>query len=175
MGWLKEGGARRPISRVLFAIGSARPMGRWPFIWDVRCRTPRATYPGGGAESRRAREEPAAPTWSCSGWGLPCRLRCRRRGALLPHPFTLAPPTNRGSAGRAVCFLWHFPWGFPRRALPGTHFPWSPDFPRLGSTRERWRGHPAIWPLRAKPPRRSGQDVAGGRQACRHSRHRRSR
>ena len=30
---------------------------------------------------------------------------------------------------RAVCFLWHFPWGRPRRALPGTVFPWSPDFP----------------------------------------------
>ena len=29
----------------------------------------------------------------------------------------------------AVCFLWHFPWGRPRRALPGTVFPWSPDFP----------------------------------------------
>src|SRR5262249_43377919 len=24
---------------------------------------------------------------------------------------------------------WHFPWGCPRRALPGTVFPWSPDFP----------------------------------------------
>ena len=32
----------------------------------------------------------AAPIWSCSRWGLPCHLRCRRRGALLPHPFTLA-------------------------------------------------------------------------------------
>src|SRR5436190_7370037 len=33
---------------------------------------------------------PAAPTWSCSRWGFPCRRRCRRRGALLPHHFTLA-------------------------------------------------------------------------------------
>ncbi len=31
----------------------------------------------------------------------------------------------------AVCFLWHFPWGRPRRALPGTVFSWSPDFPLL--------------------------------------------
>ena len=30
-----------------------------------------------------------APTWSCSRWGLPCHPRCRGRGALLPHPFTL--------------------------------------------------------------------------------------
>src|SRR3954454_10467547 len=34
---------------------------------------------------------PAAPTWSCSRWGLPCRRRCRQRGALLPHLFTLTP------------------------------------------------------------------------------------
>ena len=33
--------------------------------------------------------------------------------------------------GEEVCFLLHFPWGHPRRALPGTVFPWSPDFPPL--------------------------------------------
>ena len=71
---------------------------------------------------------PAAPTWSCSRWGFPCRRRCRRRGALLPHRFTLAArPVFRD--GPAVYFLWHFPWGRPRRALPGTVPPWSPDFP----------------------------------------------
>ena len=32
---------------------------------------------------------PTVPTWSCSRWGLPCRPRCRGRGALLPHRFTL--------------------------------------------------------------------------------------
>jgi hypothetical protein len=31
----------------------------------------------------------AVPIWSCSRWGLPCHLRYRRRGALLPHLFTL--------------------------------------------------------------------------------------
>ena len=30
------------------------------------------------------------PIWSCSRWGLPCRECCHSRGALLPHPFTLA-------------------------------------------------------------------------------------
>ena len=49
--------------------------------------------------------ERAVPIRSCSGWGLPCR-RCRqRRGALLPHPFTLAPPApfarNRAPESRA--------------------------------------------------------------------------
>ena len=35
---------------------------------------------------------------------------------LLHRVFTLTlSPCNK-----AVCFLWHFPWGCPRRALPGT-------------------------------------------------------
>ncbi len=44
---------------------------------------------------------PAAPTWSCSRWGFPCRRRCRRRGALLPHRFTLAarPACRRRGGG----------------------------------------------------------------------------
>ena len=38
-----------------------------------------------------------------------------RRGALLPHLFTLTPPptpgprSGDGVGGGAVCFLWHFP------------------------------------------------------------------
>src|SRR5689334_1894370 len=39
---------RRPVSRVL------SPCGGWPFLWDARCRAPRATDPGGGAETRFA-------------------------------------------------------------------------------------------------------------------------
>jgi hypothetical protein len=57
-------------------------------------------------------EPRAVPIRSCSRWGLPCRLRCRRRGALLPHRFTLTarslPSAERD--GAAVCSLWHFPW-----------------------------------------------------------------
>jgi len=88
---------------------------------------------------------PAAPTWSCSRWGFPCRRRCRRRGALLPHRFTLAArPVFRD--GPAVYFLWHFPWGRPRRALPGTVPPWSPDFPPSSRYLARAEsGHPTVW------------------------------
>jgi hypothetical protein len=43
---------------------------------------------------------------------------------------------------RAVCFLWHFPWGRPRRPLAGTVFPWSPDFPPLSCDSS---GRPAVW------------------------------
>jgi hypothetical protein len=44
--------------------------------------------------SRRS-ELRAVPIRSCSRWGLPCRLRCRRRGALLPHRFTLTAPSSQ--------------------------------------------------------------------------------
>jgi len=41
----------------------------------------------------------AVPIRSCSRCGLPCRFRCRTRGALLPHLFTLtAPSPRRGKA-----------------------------------------------------------------------------
>ena len=61
-----------------------------------------------------------APIRSCSRWGLPCRFGCPSRGALLPHRFTHAcRPLPDPSA---VCFLWHCPWGHPRRVLPGTAF-----------------------------------------------------
>ena len=97
----------------------------WPFIWGVRCRTPRRDLPGRRCGNPPAGLRPrAAPIRSCSRWGLPCHQRYRRRGALLPHPFTLAV-----SEDMAVCSLWHFPWGRPRRPLAGTVFPWSPDFP----------------------------------------------
>jgi len=47
--------------------------------------------PGQRAES----SSDAVPIWSCSRRGLPCRLRCRRRGALLPHRFTLTAQVRR--------------------------------------------------------------------------------
>jgi len=75
-----------------------------------------------------ARERPrTAPIRSCSRWGLPCRRRCRRRGALLPHRFTLTAANTQRAA--AVCSLWHYPWARTRRMLSGTVCPRSPDFP----------------------------------------------
>ena len=61
-----------------------------------------------------------APIRSCSRWGLPCRFGYPSRGALLPHRFTHACDAQRHPS--AVCFLWHCPWGHPRRVLPGTVF-----------------------------------------------------
>ena len=81
-----------------------------------------------------------APIRHCSGWGLPCRSCCQVRGGLLPHRFTLALHAGRSRS------LWRFPWGCPRRALPGTLASWSPDFPRAPC---RTRGHPAFRARRA--------------------------
>ena len=85
-----------------------------------------ATYPNvlTWKQAGPACAERDAPIRSCSRWGLPCHIRCRLCGGLLPHLFTLP-------SYEEVYFLLHFPWGRPRRALPGTVFPWSPDFPPL--------------------------------------------
>ena len=54
---------------------------------------------------------------------------------------SLSPlPCRAFARPKAVCFLWHFPWGRPRRPLAATVFPWSPDFP------------PAMDYLRSSPP-----------------------
>ena len=90
--------ARRPVSRVLSAPSPD------PKAWSERG----TTIPLGRALPRASRDQPgwrdgnvpevpgragdgsATPIRSCSRWGLPCRRRYRRRGALLPHRFTRA-------------------------------------------------------------------------------------
>ncbi len=77
------------------------------------------------------------PIWSCSGWGLPCRSCCQKRGGLLPGGLA----TVRALAGHAPfhhrlircrfatraqrhrpsadCSLWHFPSPHGVRSLTG--------------------------------------------------------
>jgi len=45
----------------------------------------------------------AVPIRSCSRWGLPCRFRCRKRGALLPHRFTLAEALRNAPRRSVLC------------------------------------------------------------------------
>ena len=47
--------------------------------------------PGQHASAARVWPADSLPIWSCSVWGLPCHRLYRRRGALLPHLFTLTP------------------------------------------------------------------------------------
>ena len=57
----------------------------------------------------------------------------------------LPPAAAKGGEFGGV-FLWHFPWGRPRRALPGTVLPWSPDFPPSAErTRRRAAIRPSDW------------------------------
>jgi len=89
---LQKSVAAEPISRILSAARSGRaiiPLGRALLRGS-------SDLPGScGAPSRHA--VPAgtsSPIWSCSVWGLPCHRHYWRRGALLPHLFTLTPPNS---------------------------------------------------------------------------------
>ena len=62
---------------------------RQPFLYATRHRAALAAYPDGARATRRALADTPIPIWPCFRWGLPCRCRCRPRGALLPHRFTL--------------------------------------------------------------------------------------
>ena len=70
------------------------------------------------------------------------------------------PPTCAGGL-----FSVYFPW--PRRALPGTVFPWSPDFPPPHPFGNCGGGHPASWPASVKVRRRPRQAPADACPAVR--------
>src|SRR3954451_16998912 len=71
-------------------------------------RTAGLTSPCGVIASQRTLRV-AVPIRFCSRWGLPCRLRCRSRGALLPHLFTLTTPEPRRSGGGRFVLCGTFP------------------------------------------------------------------
>ena len=115
----KEETARGPVSRVLSTCRSMM----------------------GDHSSRRTIAGPLKQPTRATGRRIPI---CRPYSVLLPVGFTMPPllpearcaltapfRPNRAEA-TAVCFLWHCPWGHPRRALPGTDPRWSPDFPPAG-------------------------------------------
>ncbi len=127
------------------SVRRANPPRR-PFIWDARCRTPLATYPDSRCENTPGAGAPALSLFGLAPGGV-YRAVCVAAAAVGSYP-TLSPLPGHDpfGFGKAVCFLWHFPWGRPRRALPGTVSSWSPDFPPrrpFGTCRS---GRPADWP-----------------------------
>ena len=110
--------------------------------------------PGRRRENPSAGEPTAAPIWSCSRWGLPCHRRYRRRGALLPHPFTLASRPKRGGGLLSVALsLGSPPPGVTRHRVsvePGLSSPRCRQSAPEG-------GHPAIWQFLGKPENRRRQ------------------
>src|SRR4051812_45898914 len=63
------------------------------------------------------------PIWSCSARGFACHRRYRRRGALLPHLFTLTSVSQGGIFSVPLSVRLPCP-GVTRRAAL-----WSSDFP----------------------------------------------
>ena len=123
--------ARRPVSRVLSR--PLRAMDDHSSGTSVAGRLARPTR-AAAAETRHAGTDPRGsigrpPLFGLAPGGV-CRAAAVAGGAVRSYR-TLSPLPCVRPWGRApaVCFLWHFPWGRPRRVLPGTVFPWSPDFP----------------------------------------------
>jgi hypothetical protein len=71
--------------------------------------------------------------------GGACRAVLVAKSAVGSYPTVSPSPLRTG----AVSSLWRFPWGYPRRALPGTLANGSPDFPRAPPY-DGTRGHPAL-------------------------------
>ncbi|XEN31456.1 hypothetical protein M728_002053 [Ensifer sp. WSM1721] len=119
---------------------ACKPGSVWP-------RLPKETERGShssGTALARSLVQPTRMTRLETGWAL--ARPCHPYSVLLPVGFTvpsmlpcprwaLTPPFHPYSASGAVCFLWHFPWGHPRRTLSGTVSPWSPDFPHPAAFR----------------------------------------
>ena len=79
------------------------------------------------------------PIRFCSRWGLPCRPRCRVRGALLPHLFTLTSPEKpKLSSARRFDLCGAFPGVAPAGRYPAPYFRGARTF--LPRERERPSG-----------------------------------
>ena len=81
------------------------------------------------------------PIWPCSQWGLPCQRCCQRRGALLPHHFTLT-----GNA-RALLRRYIFCGTFRRLTPPRRYLAPRPMEPGLSSGRNSLPA--TVWPTSA--------------------------
>ena len=145
----EERAAATPISRILSAYASALAglrFGETTIPLALSSLTGSSDLPGG---FRRAVLE-RLPIWSCSVRGFACHRPYSRRGALLPHLFTIACDTPAG-APRQLCV---FCATFRQVTLPGrypAHCPLEFGLSSPGSTApplsRRWPLPAAIvWP-----------------------------
>ena len=93
-----------PLGAPSLARSSNLPGGFLPLGACARRRGP-ASWRAGPARTATARGPSRCflPIWSCSVWGLPCLLRYRRSGALLPHLFTLTFCRSRDQRRYLLC------------------------------------------------------------------------
>ena len=147
----KERNARRPVSRVL----SLQHCRGWPFIWDARCRAPRATDPDGGVETR-------LPPTSCErGGGRPSLLGLAPGGVCPAAPVAggavrsyrpVSPlPAPRRLAGGLLSVALSL--GSPPPGVTRHRVSMEPGLssPRASLQADRAEGsHPAVWPHRGR-------------------------
>ena len=143
--WRRRGEARRPVSRVLSRLAAGMTIHLGRPLPDASRDLPGRRR----GEPAWAIARPTVPMRSCSRWGLPCRPRCRGRGALLPHPFTLAA-SERGGLLSVALSLGSPPPGVTRHRVSVE--------PGLSSIRASTNsGHPAVWPDSSRNSRRPCQ------------------
>ena len=119
---------------------TAIPLGR-------RLRVASGDQPGRRSGNGSQGRPCAAPIRSCSRRGLPCRRRRRRRGALLPHPFTLTR-TRANPAGR-FAFCGAIPGVAPAGRYPAPCFRGARTFLSRKGAAVRPTGPPACRRARA--------------------------
>ena len=117
----------------------------WPFIWDVRCRTPRATDPSGGAEgppgsAGKRRFCPPLLLGLAPGGVFPAAAVA---GGAVRSCRTVSPlpPARRAEAGWRCTFCGTFPGVAPAGRYPAPYLRGARTFlsPRNGGERPSGR------------------------------------
>ena len=113
-------GSKAPVLQVN-SQKTSRPVSRVLSRTIIPLESPSPATSSGLPGSARGHALPLCAATSLFGLapGGVCRATecCHRRGALLPHRFTL---TGFIAEASAVCFLLHFPSAHAAQALPGT-------------------------------------------------------
>ena len=150
--------ASRPVSRVLYGRGSSPRRDGHSSGTPVAGRLEQPTRAAGPTDEalRRLNKAPrVAPIRFCSRRGLPCRRRCRPRGALLPHPFTLA---FSRMALRPAIRRFAFCGAFPGVA-PAGRYPAPYPYGARTFLRSLNGGRPADWLSRNIGPERRRSSI----------------
>ena len=133
--WRENGrwkNVRWPVSRVLY------PCGRWPFIWDVRYRTPRATNPGGDPETGLPANRPMPPLFGFAPGGV-CRAASVTGRAVRSYR-TVSPLPGRPKPRPGGLFSVALSLGSPPPAVSRHRDSVEPGL----SSAPKDSGHPAI-------------------------------
>src|SRR5438128_5198520 len=118
--------ASRPVSRVLYGAKQERTLRVTAIPLERRLPGVSSNLPGRPIRTSIRGFLPVPPLFGLAPGGV-CRAASVAGGAV--RSCRTVSPLPRDFAHGGLRFLWHFPWGHPRRTLSGTACPWSPDFP----------------------------------------------